>query len=103
LAFGLEFALQLFDAGGELCDLVGLGGGLGPQAVDLPQQRVGPLGPFVGRMDEPSQRRPAQVRAVVDVAATKLVLRVENEVHRRLFRGKSDRCTNNTLLPGMAQ
>jgi hypothetical protein len=65
--------------------------------------RAGPLGLFVGRMDEPSQRRPAQVRAMVDVAASKLVFRVENEVRRQPFRGKSDRCTNPTLLPGMAQ
>jgi hypothetical protein len=35
LAFGLEFALKLFDSGGQISDRVALGGGFGPQTVDL--------------------------------------------------------------------
>ena len=75
---------------------------LAPARVRLPQQRVGPLGLLIRRMDEQSQRRPAQVRTTGDVATTKFMFGVEDKVHRPSL-SKRDRCTNYTLLPGMAQ
>ena len=103
LTFGLEFPFKLFNAGGEFLDGMAIGRGLLPQAIDLTMQCVGPLDLLVGSMHERAQRRTAQVRAVVDVRATELVLGVEDEVHRRPVLGKRDRCRKSTLSEGMAQ
>jgi hypothetical protein len=54
--------------------LVILRGGFGTQAIDLSQQRVGPLRLVVGGMDQRAQRRPAQMRAVLHVRTTELML-----------------------------
>ena len=103
LAFGLQLPLKLLDPGGKFHDLVRLGGVLCLQGIDPPQQRVGPLRLLVRGENQPTQRRAAQVWAVIHMQTTKIVFGVELELHRRPFLGERERCRYSTLLLGMAQ
>jgi hypothetical protein len=103
LTLGLQFPLKLFHFAGQFFNLAILDDGLFSIPIHLPQQRVRPVRLFTGGKDQAAQRRSAQVRAVVHVRTTELMIGVEDEMHRPPFLGKRSRCKDYTVLLARAQ